>query len=103
MARKRNGGYRPAGGKARAPDRVVPPPASLVSIDGTALTGRAGIVVGSRVRILGSGLYAGEHAIVERLVTGVIPAAAVRTEAGHARTARTIDLEPAPDPESDRT
>ena len=102
MARKRSGGYRPTGGgKARAPDRVVAPPPSLVSIDGTALTGRAGIVVGSRVRILGSGLYAGEHAIVERIVAGVIPAAAVRTEAGHTRTARTIDLEPAPDPDTD--
>jgi hypothetical protein len=97
MARKRNAGYRPAAGKARGPDRVVQVPTSVVSIDRTALTGRAGVVVGSRVRILGSGLYAGELAIVERLVPGVIPAAAVRTEAGRTRTARTIDLEPASD------
>jgi hypothetical protein len=103
MARKRNSGYRPTSGKTRAPDRVVPPPASLVSIDGTALTGRAGIVVGTRVRILGTGLYAGEHAIVERLVAGVIPSASVRTEAGNVRTARTIDLEPAPAPEPNAT
>jgi hypothetical protein len=46
------------------------------------------------VRIRGSGLYAGELAIVERLVPGVIPSAAVRTEAGKPRLARTIDLEP---------
>jgi hypothetical protein len=68
-----------------------------VSIERTAISGRAGITVGARVRILGSGLYAGELAIVERLVGGVIPAAAVRTEAGRARNVRTIDLEPATD------
>jgi hypothetical protein len=102
MARKRGSGYRPAGGKGRAPDRVVPVPSSVVSIDRTAIVGRAGVAVGSRVRILGSGLYAGELAIVERLVAGVIPAAAVRTEAGNTRTARTIDLEPAADSPPER-
>jgi hypothetical protein len=71
-------------------------PSSVVSIDTTARTGRAGVVVGSRVRILGSGLYAGELAIVERLVSGPIPAAVVRTDAGRTRQARTVDLEPAP-------
>jgi hypothetical protein len=101
MARKRGSGYRPASGKARAPDRPVPVPSSVVSIDRTAIVGRAGVAVGSRVRILGSGLYAGELAIVERLVAGVIPAASVRTEAGNTRMARTIDLEPAPDSPSE--
>jgi hypothetical protein len=103
VARKRSSGYRPAGGKARAPDRAVSVPSSVVSIDRTAIVGRAGVAVGSRVRILGSGLYAGELAIVERLVAGVIPAATVRTEAGNARTARTIDLEPAPEPPPERS
>jgi hypothetical protein len=66
----------------------------VVSIDRTAITGRAGLAVGARVRILGSGLYAGELAVVERLVHGPIPSATVRTEAGLSRTARTVDLEP---------
>ena len=97
MGRKRGSGYRPTGGKNRAPDRVVTVPSTVVSIDKTAIAGRAGVTVGSRVRILGSGLYAGELAVVERLVGGVIPSASVRTEAGHARMARTVDLEPAPE------
>jgi len=41
-----------------------------------------------------SGLYAGEAAVVESLAGGLIPAALVRTEAGRARRARTIDLQP---------
>ena len=97
MARKRGAGYRPPAGKGRAPDRVSPVPTTVVSIDMTAIKGRAGVVVGSRVRILGSGLYAGEVALVERLVSGVVPSAVVRTEAGRSRMARTIDLEPAAD------
>jgi hypothetical protein len=106
MARKRNGGYHPTGGKAAAPDRSVSRSSSVVSIDRTAMTGRGGLVVGTRVRILGSGLYAGELATVERLVAGPIPSAAVRTDAGLPRLARTVDLEPAPDaprgPDGDR-
>jgi hypothetical protein len=96
MARKRSVAYPVRGGKVRGPDRTEPRPSSVVSIDLTATTGRPGVVVGSRVRILGSGLYAGELAMVERLVAGVIPAAVVRTEAGLSRQARTVDLEPAP-------
>jgi hypothetical protein len=46
------------------------------------------------VRIAGSGLFSGEIAVIEKLVTGVIPAAVVRTEAGKTRQVRTIDLEP---------
>jgi hypothetical protein len=83
-----------------------PPPASglptdapyvrptVATIDLTAGKGRAGLTVGGRVRIAGSGLYAGEIAVIERLVTGVIPQAVVRTEAGKTRQVRTIDLEP---------
>ena len=63
-------------------------------IDTRAGRGRAGLAEGSRVRILGNGLYAGELAVVERLVPGVIPAAFVRTESGGTRRVRTIDLEP---------
>ncbi len=59
------------------------------------MTGRAGIVPGTRVQIT-SGIYAGEFAIVESVVGGVIPAAIVRTEAGRSRRARTIDLVPSP-------
>ena len=79
----------------------APPPgrepvnrASLAVIDTTARLGRQGIVAGSRVTILGNGLYAGEIAVVERLVAGVIPAAVVRTEGGRTRQVRTVDLEP---------
>jgi hypothetical protein len=67
---------------------------NLVSIDLTAGAGRANLKVGGRVLINGAGLYAGEQAIIERLVAGVIPTAAVRTDAGGTRRVRTIDLEP---------
>jgi len=66
----------------------------VATIDLTAGKGRSGLSVGGRVRIAGSGLYAGEVATIERLVAGVIPAAVVRTEAGKTRQVRTIDLEP---------
>lgn len=64
-----------------------------VSINLDAMVGRAGITQGARVRI-GSGLYAGELAVVESVVGGVIPAAVVRTEAGRTRRVRTVDLLP---------
>jgi hypothetical protein len=67
---------------------------NLVSIDLTAGIGRTNLKVGGRVRINGSGLYAGEEATIERLVAGVIPAATVRTDEGGTRRVRTIDLEP---------
>lgn len=69
------------------------PAGRTVSINLSAIVGRASIGIGDRVRIL-SGLYAGESAIVESVAGGVIPAALVRTETGRARRARTIDLEP---------
>jgi hypothetical protein len=97
MARKRKVFYPTSSGKKRAPGPSGPGASpSLVTIDTTAGMGREGLKVGSRVRILGTGIFAGEVAVVERLVGGAIPAAVVRTEAGKTRQARTVDLEPAP-------
>ena len=67
---------------------------TVATIDLNAGKGRAGLAVGGRVRIAGTGLYAGEVAVIEKLVAGVIPQAVVRTEAGKTRQVRTIDLEP---------
>ncbi len=67
---------------------------NLASIDVTAIAGRTGLKVGSKVRINGTGLYAGEEATIERLVASVIPTATVRTSAGRTRSVRTIDLDP---------
>ena len=67
---------------------------TVATIDLNAGKGRAGLAVGGRVRISGTGLYAGEIAVIEKLVAGVIPQAVVRTEAGKTRQVRTIDLEP---------
>jgi hypothetical protein len=67
----------------------------VATINMGAMTGRADIAQGNRVQI-GSGLYAGEFAIVESVIGGVIPAAVVRTESGATRRVRTIDLAPAP-------
>jgi len=65
------------------------------------MAGRSEMQPGQVVRI-GSGLYAGERAVVETVVGGVIPAALVRTEAGRTRRVRAIDLiaEPGPDGET---
>jgi hypothetical protein len=68
-----------------------------VAIDLKAGAGREGIKIGSKVRIIGTGLYSGEAAVVESLPGGVIPSALVRTEAGRTRRVRTIDLEPITD------
>lgn len=67
----------------------------VATINLGAMTGRSDIAQGARVQI-GSGLYAGEFAIVESVIGGVIPAAVVRTESGASRRVRTIDLVPAP-------
>jgi len=66
----------------------------VASINLSASTGRAGLKVGDRVRITGTGLYSGELATIDKLTTGAIPSALVRTEAGRTRQVRTIDLEP---------
>ena len=96
MARKARGYVPPKKSKGPPPAAREPMDrGSLATIDTTAGLGRKGIKVGARVTILGGGLYAGETAVVERVVEGVIPAALVRTEAGRTRQVRTIDLEPA--------
>ncbi len=81
-------------GPPRPQTGVGGPPAG-VQINTAALDGRSGFAPGDKVRILGTGLYAGELAVIERMAGGVVPAAAVRTEAGRLRTVRTVDLEPA--------
>jgi hypothetical protein len=96
MTRKKKVFYPSRSSKGAAPaapiTRVIPDPS--VAINRQARLGRDDIAVGSTVRILGTGLYAGELAVVERLAGGVIPAATVRTSAGRTRQVRTIDLEP---------
>lgn len=67
---------------------------TVASINLSASTGRAGLKLGDRVRINGTGLYSGELATIEKLTTGAIPSAVVRTEAGRTRQVRTIDLDP---------
>ena len=97
--RKRKVNYPVAGsGKKRAAPAPADEPAytrtSVVAIDLTAGAGRGGLTIGDRVRIIGSGLYSGEDATIEKFVGTAIPAAMVRTEAGRTRQVRTIDLEP---------
>ena len=85
------------GAKASPSDlRAAAAAARVATINLSALTGRADIRQGMRVRIA-SGMYEGELAVVESVVGGVIPAAVVRTEAGQARRVRTTDLVPAPE------
>ena len=67
---------------------------TVASINLSAGAGRTGLTVGDRVRINGTGLYSGELATIEKLATGAIPSAVVRTDAGRTRQVRTIDLEP---------
>jgi hypothetical protein len=67
---------------------------TVASINLAAGAGRAGLKAGDRVRITGTGLYSGELATIDRLTSGVIPSAVVRTDAGRSRQVRTIDLEP---------
>jgi hypothetical protein len=96
--RKRKATYPPARTATRQPRAPGGPDApgarpTLVSIDLTARAGGGRFVVGDRVRISGSGLYAGELAVVEALVGGAIPAVLVRTAAGRTRRVRTIDVQ----------
>ncbi len=86
------------GAKQTAADaRAAAAAARVATINLSAMTGRTDVRQGSRVQI-STGLYAGEFAIVELVVGGVIPAALVRTEAGRTRRVRTVDLVPvAPD------
>jgi hypothetical protein len=95
MARRARGYVPPKKSKGNPPAAREPVDrGSLATINMTAGLGRSGIALGSRVTIQGSGLFAGETAVVEKLIAGVIPSALVRTEAGRSRQVRTIDLEP---------
>jgi hypothetical protein len=97
MARKRKTNYpppksaKPKGGVPVTPDVVEDRP-SLARINLTAGAGKGGFAVGDRVRIESAGMYSGEQAVIERLSSGVIPSALVRTDSGGARQVRTIDL-----------
>ena len=103
MVKKRRQTYPPPRSSKGPAPAYVPPvtPPTVALINRQASTGRSGIEVGMRVTIMGTGLYAGETAVVESIVSGVIPAADVRTEAGRTRRVRTIDLVPAPSATTD--
>lgn len=75
-------------------ERAAIAAARTVTINLDAMSGKTDVRQGGRVRIL-SGLYAGELATVESLVSGVIPAAVVRTDAGRTRRVRAVDLQAA--------
>jgi hypothetical protein len=96
VTRKRRPTYPPPRSSKGPAPVYVPPvtPPTVAVINRQASTGKAGIEVGMRVTIMGTGLYAGETAVVESIASGVIPAANVRTEAGRTRRVRTIDLAP---------
>ena len=66
---------------------------TVATINLAALDVRDDLVVGGRVKIGGNGLYAGELAVVEAILSGIIPAAMVRTDAGKTRRVRAVDLE----------
>jgi hypothetical protein len=67
---------------------------TVATINVHAVKGRSGLQPGGRVRVLGTGRHAGEIATIEKLVTGGIPQAIVRTDDGQTSRVRTIDLEP---------
>ena len=77
-----------------APDEVAAERPNMATINMEAGAGRKGLAVGDKVRIGGSGLYAGETAVITRLSGGVIPSAVVRTSSNNTRQVRTIDLVP---------
>ena len=80
---------------AAADARAAAAASRTVTINLKAMSGRAEIQPGLRVRI-GSGLYEGELAVVQSIAGGVIPAAVVKTDAGRVRSVRTVDLIPEP-------
>ena len=59
------------------PQTGVGAPPTGVQINTAALDGRSGFEPGHKVRILGTGLYAGEVAVIEKMAGGVVPAADV--------------------------
>jgi hypothetical protein len=94
--RKRKVTYPPAKTATKRAPAPTPDPAherpNLAKINLAAGSGRGGFAVGDRVRIEAAGMYAGEMAVIERLSSGVIPSALVRTDKGGTRQVRTIDL-----------
>ncbi len=84
---------RPSRGPAPATPRPVTPP-TVAIIDMKARQGRADVVAGTRVLVSGSGPFAGEAGVVERVIPGAIPAAMVRTESGRSGRVRLVDCEP---------
>lgn len=98
---KRKNFYRGGPPKRRGPAPAADTPPverpTLATINLNATTGRAGFKVGDRVRIESAGMYSGETAVIERLTSGPIPGALVRSESGGARQVRTIDLVPLAD------
>jgi hypothetical protein len=64
-------------------------------MDTRAGLGRSGLAVGQQVVVAGTGLYAGETGVIERLTGSVVPTAVVRTATGTSLI-RTIDLETNP-------
>ncbi len=93
MKRKRKPYFPPSRGP-KAPAPVGGPAGyqstTAVAIDLNAGIGRKDVLVGSRVTILGTGLYAGQVGVVERLFAGGIHAALVRVETGAQRRAQVI-------------
>jgi hypothetical protein len=96
--KKRRPAYRPPRSSKGPAPAYTPPvtPPTVAVINRQAGAGQTGIEVGMRVTVHGTGLYAGEVAVVESLSSGVIPAADIRTESGGTRRVRTIDLVPVP-------
>jgi hypothetical protein len=92
--RKRPNVYEQANKKRAVPQspEVVMERPNLATINLSAGAGKKGLGVGDSVRIDGNGMYAGETATIERLTTGAIPSAVVRTASGNTRHVRTIDL-----------
>ena len=92
--RKRYSPFEQQKNRRNQPQTTEPAPErpNLATINLAAGAGKEGLKVGDRVVISGSGLYAGETATIERLSSGAIPSALVRTEGGNTRQVRTIDL-----------
>lgn len=95
MARKRKVVWtpRPSRGPAPTGTRPITPPTVAV-VDARAGLGRSDVSAGSRVAIAGSGPFAGETGVVERVIGGPIPAALVRTASGRSGRVRLIDCTP---------
>ena len=98
MTRKRKPYYPPAKTSRKGPPPTgsdsSPERPNLATINLSAGAGQAGLRVGDRVRIDAAGTHSGETAVIERLSSGVIPSAVVRTESGGTRQVRTVDLAP---------